>query len=64
VDLALDCVEGDWVVRCVGCEDCYGVAWRKGIDCGFVGLGVDFVVCGVGFEGGIEVVVELADVFV
>ena len=36
VDLALDGVEGDWVVCCVGSEDGDGIAWRKSVDCCFV----------------------------
>lgn len=62
VDLALDGVEGYRVVRCVWGEDCDGVAGGEGVDGGFVGGGVGLAVCGVGFEGGVEAVVEVGDV--
>jgi hypothetical protein len=63
VNFALDGVEGDGVVRCVWCEDCDGGAGGEGVDCGFVGIWIDLVVCGVGFEGCVEVVVDFCDVF-
>jgi len=63
VDFALDGVEGDGVVRCVWGEDCDGGAWWEGVDCGFVGGGVDAVFCGVGVERGVELVVDVCDVF-
>lgn len=44
VDAALDGVERDGVVCCVGSEDCDSGAGREGVDRGFVGVGVDFVV--------------------
>lgn len=53
MDLALDGVEGDGVVRRVGCEDRYGTAGGKGINRGLVGFRVAFVVWWVGIEGGI-----------
>ncbi len=44
VVFSLDGVERDRVVCCVWCEDCDGGAGGEGVDCGFVGGGVDFVV--------------------
>ena len=62
VDLAFDGVQGYGVVRCVWGEDGDGVAGGEGVDGGFVGGGVGLAVGGVGFEGGVEAVVEVGDV--
>lgn len=64
VDAALDGVEGDGEVRRVGGEDGDGVAGLELVDGGLVGVGVDRVVVGERVERGVEVVVDLRDVFV
>jgi hypothetical protein len=64
MDLALDSVESDWVVCCVWCEDSDSRAGGEGVYGGLVGIGVSFVVRGVGFEGGVKAVVDLGDIFV
>ena len=64
MDLALDCVEGDGIVRCIWCEDRDCGARGEGVDGGFVGFGVAFVVRGVGFEGSVKAIVNFGDVFV
>jgi hypothetical protein len=51
-------------MRSVGGEDCYSGARGESVDCGFVCVGVGFVIFGVGVERGIESVVDLRDVFV
>lgn len=64
VDAALDGVQRDGVVRGIRGEDGDGVAGLEQVDGGLVGVGVDLVVGGEGVEGGVEVVVDLGDVFV
>lgn len=64
VNAALDGVEGDGEVRGIRCEDGDGVAGLELVDGGLVGVGVDLVVCRERVEGGVEVVVDLGDVFV
>jgi hypothetical protein len=46
VDFAFNGVERNWVMGGVGSEDCDGIAGGEGVDGGFVGIGVGFVVCG------------------
>jgi hypothetical protein len=62
VDLALDGIEGDWVMSGIGCEDGDSVTWGESIDCLLVCLCVSLVVRWEGLEGGIEVVVDVCDV--
>jgi hypothetical protein len=64
VDLALDGVQSDGVMCCVGCEDCDCVAGGEGIDCGFVRVGIFRIIRRVGFEGGIESIVDIRDILV
>lgn len=62
VNLSLDGVEGDWIVGGIGCENCDGIAWGESIDCLLVCLRVSLVVGWEGFEGGVEVVVDVCNV--
>jgi len=62
VDLALDSVQGDWVVGRVGREYGDGGAWLEGVDGRLVGFGVGLVVCGEGLERDVKTVVDLRDV--
>ncbi len=64
VDTALDGVHCNGEVGWVGCENCDGGAFGESVDGGFVGVGVGGIVGGEGGEGGVEVVVNLGDVFV
>lgn len=64
VDPALDGVQGDGEVSWVWGEDGDCGAFAEGVDGGFVGVRVGGVVGGEGGEGGVEVVVDLGDVFV
>lgn len=64
MDFPLNGVESDGIVRCIWGENCDSRARGEGVDCGFVGFWVTFVVCGVGVEGGVEAVVDLGDIFV
>lgn len=64
VDLAFDGVESDGVVRSVRSEYRDRGPWCEGIDGFLVGFWITDVVRGVGFEGGVEVVVELGYVLV
>ena len=58
VDLALDGVERDLVVRGVRGEDCDCGAWFQGVDGGLVRLWIYLVICGEGLERDIEPVVH------
>lgn len=62
VDLALDGVECNWVVSGIGGEDGDGITWGEGIDGFLVGFCVSLIVCWVGIEGCVEVVVDVCDV--
>jgi hypothetical protein len=64
VDLPLDGVEGDGVVRGVGGEDRDGIAGTQGIDGSFVGFRISRLVGGVGVEARVEAIVDLGDVLV
>lgn len=62
VDSALDGVERDGEVRCVGGEDCDCGAGLERVDRGFVGVWVCAGVGWVGGEGDVEAVVDFGDV--
>lgn len=64
VDAALDGVDCDGEVGWVRCEYCDCGTFGESVDGGFVGVGVGGIVGGEGGEGGVEVVVDLGDVFV
>jgi hypothetical protein len=62
VDAALNGIAGNGVVSRVWSEDGDGVAGLETVNGGLVGIGIYGVVVGEGVEGGVEVVVDLADV--
>jgi hypothetical protein len=64
VDLSLDGIEGNRVVRCVWGEDRDCGTWGESVDGCFIGFGVAFVIWRVGVEGGVEAIVDLGNVFV
>jgi hypothetical protein len=50
VDFSFDCVESNGIVSGVWSEDCNCRTRCESINCGFVGICVPGVVCGIGFE--------------
>lgn len=64
VNLTFDCVECNWIVSCVWCENGDGISRRERINCSFVCFRVANIIGGIGVEGDVEVVVDLGDVLV
>ena len=62
VDFPLNCIEGNWVVSCVWGENGYGRAGCEGINGCLIRLWVLLVIRRVGFEGGIEAIVDIGDI--
>jgi len=63
VNLALDSIERNGIVSGIRSEDSDGGTRGQGINCGFVGIGVSGIIGGVRFEGGVEIIVDIGDVF-
>ena len=63
VDFAFDGVESDRIVGGIWGEDGDGGTGGEGIDGGFVGIGVGGIVRRVRLKGGVEVIVDICDVF-
>lgn len=64
MNFVFDCIECDWVVSWVRCEDGNCIIRFELVNCSFIGIWVFFVVGGKGVEGGFEFIVNLCNVFV